>query len=137
MKVFASAFVAITALASIAFAQDFAPTFEENASLVASPLRMTASVAVGCKNRVENVTLPNFILSEDRGSFLVFRSSVRVPHKCGETRHIGADASIVISRKNARMDASGVLYTPAVNAQIYCEGRTWWLNSSCMSYSIQ
>ncbi len=100
-------------------------------------VKMLAQVQVGCQGRVEQVTLENFTLFQNDGSYLHFRSTVQTPHKCdGKTRFIGADAVISIHRNNAKVSQSGVLLSPAVNARIRCDGRTAWLNAPCLNATL-
>lgn len=101
-----------------------------------NPVRVAAQVNVGCKGRVESVELGSFVLSEDRGGWMTFHSANQVAHKCGETRHIGAEVWITVPRHSARVSSQGILLAPAVNADVRCEGRTWWTSGPCVGYRL-
>lgn len=96
------------------------------------PVKMVAQVNVGCQGRIEQVVMENFVLFQEDAYTRHFQSSVQMPHKCdGKTKYIGAVAVISLPRKNAYVDSSGVLLSPAVNASIRCDGRTAWLYAPC------
>ncbi|MFN8946044.1 MAG: hypothetical protein ACK5WZ_15615 [Pseudobdellovibrionaceae bacterium] len=101
-----------------------------------NPVKLVAQVQVGCKNRIEQVTLENFTLAYENGSYRTFRAANNVAHKCGETRWIGADATITIPRNKAKMNSNGVLLSPAVNAQVRCDGKSAWINGYISCYSF-
>ncbi len=101
----------------------------------AGPVKMVAQVQVGCKGRVETITVENFTLSQSDAYWLTFRASKSVAHKCGETRWIAADGEIVVPRNQAQVGPGGILYSPAVNASVRCGGRSAWYygSSNCVS----
>lgn len=102
-----------------------------------SPVRLVAQVDVGCKNRVEQVTIDRFVLAREQGGWMDFRGSVSISHKCGSLSFIGADAWISMRRQDVRMASDGTLLSPAVNAHVRCDGRTGWLNAPCRNFYLQ
>lgn len=101
-----------------------------------NPVKMVAQVNVGCKGRVDDVTLENFMLVQDSGGWMTFRASKTHQHKCGDVRSVITEASISLSRWDARVSRNGVLLAPAVNAQIQCDARTGWTAGPCLSANL-
>ena len=101
----------------------------------AGPVKMVAQVPVGCKGRVETVTVENFTLAYSDSYWLTFRASKNMAHKCGDTRWIAADGEIVLPRNQAHVGPGGILYSPAVNASVRCGARSGWYNgtANCVS----
>lgn len=104
-------------------------------SAEAGPVKLVTQVQVGCKNRVETITLENFTLAYSDAYWMTFRASQTVAHKCGETKWIAADGEIVVPRNQAHIGSGGILYAPAVNASVRCSGRSAWYygSTNCVS----
>ena len=87
-------------------------------------------VDVGCKGRREQVEVVELRLAQNMNGLLTYRGIGSVSHKCGDVRQLTAQVQVVIPAQYAYQDQSGVLYSPALNAQASCTASTGWANQA-------
>ena len=93
-------------------------------------LVVKTEVEVGCRGRVAPVEVTNLTLVSQSGGEMLFRGYNRVAHKCGDSKKIAATVEVSIHRSRARVNARGVLLSPAVNADVRCYGESDWIGTS-------
>lgn len=95
-------------------------------------------VDVGCKGRREQVHVTELRLAQNMNGLLIYRGIGSVSHKCGDTRPLTAQVEVRIPAQHAYQDQSGVLHSPAINAQGSCTASTGWLNQAgCRILALQ